>query len=251
MRKLLIIFLLVGLYWYFRNGCSNDHSFWGTMGKIATLQRVTGSGPVQTDMRRPGDFTAIQNSISATVEWQYGPTCQVEVIAQENLIPLILTTINDGALAIGSDKNLSSSEQMIIRVTSPQLKGLHIAGSGGFKANSPIQTPVFDVHIAGSGSVNASQLSIESLKLHVAGSGSSELGGLADKADVHIAGSGEVHGENLMVKRLNAHVAGSGDVICAVSEFLDASVSGSGSVQYSGNPEVREHVSGTGSVVKR
>ncbi len=250
MRNLLLFMIIAGVFVLGRNSCngSNDGFHFGSdffgMG-------TKGEGPVTTELRTPGEFTQITNKVSADVEWRTGEAWQVEISAQANLIPLIKTEIKNGALIIYTDDSYSSKESIVVKIISPELKEVHLAGSGNFKTFSPVKTENFSIHVAGSGTVEIADMDVQNLNCHVAGSGDVNLtGGTAQLTEAHVAGSGNVQAKAFSTGELKAHVAGSGDIACGVREKLDASVGGSGTIRYYGNPEVKSHVGGSGEVVQ-
>lgn len=84
----------------------------------------------------------------------------------------------------------------------------NIAGSGSIKADGKVEHT--DLHIAGSGDIDLSQVKANVATVHIAGSGNTDIAP-SDEADIHIAGSGDVnlHGNP---KKLETHIAGSGRI---------------------------------------
>lgn len=250
MRNLLLFMIIAGVFVFGRNSCNGSNDGFHFGGDFFGM-KTKGEGPVSTELRTPGEFTQITNSISAEVEWRAGEAWQVEVSAQANLLPLIKTEIKNGALIIHSDEWFNSDQPVVVKITSPELKEVHLAGSGDFKAFSPIKTDNFSIHVAGSGTVEIAEMDVQNLNCHVAGSGDIKLtGGTAQATEAHVAGSGNLQAKAFSSGTMNAHVAGSGDIACGVREKLDASVGGSGTIRYYGNPEVKSHVGGSGEVVQ-
>jgi hypothetical protein len=152
----------------------------------------------------------------------------VEVTADDNLLPMIETTVSGETLKIGSKGSYSTSLGVKIKITAPSLDALAISGSG-------------DVHVKG--------LKAGEMEAKITGSGNVTLNGGVDRLRVRILGSGDVRAADLAAKDVQVSVTGSGNASVRASEQLDASVAGSGNVRFAGNPpRVQKHVTGSGDI---
>ncbi len=97
MRYLLVFMLFVGLFVVGKN------SFHFGMG-------IRGKGPVKTESRNVSGFHAIDLNVSAEVEVKISDNYFVEVEAQENLLPILKTEVENGTLKIYFDENVSYSK---------------------------------------------------------------------------------------------------------------------------------------------
>lgn len=238
MRYLLIFMLLVGLFMF---GSRTFHFNWFGSG-------VKGEGPVKTETRNVSDFHAIETSIAGDVEVSMADHFSVEVQAQENLLPILKTEVEDGALKIYFSENVSHHEGLKIRVSAPAFDRFSLGGSGTIRAMTPIRADNMKLEIAGSGDIYISQGEFGSAAASIAGSGGIELGGKANSLKSEIAGSGDIKARQLTANELDVSISGSGSVTCDVAQTLKASIAGSGDVYYSGQPVVETNVSGSGSV---
>lgn len=241
MRNLLIFMVLVAVFVLGNRACNGFHFNFG--GK-------SGSGPVQNEGRTVRDFHAIDLQISGDVEVTVGETFSVEVSAQQNLLPILQTTVDDGTLRIFSDENFNTSEPIKIRVTAPSLDALAIGGSGTLRVLNALQNEKMDISVGGSGDVYCPQSDFGSLSTSISGSGTIQLGGKARDMRSDISGSGDVKAKGLTTNTLKVSISGSGTVSADVTTELRADISGSGDVFYSGSPATNTSVSGSGTVKK-
>ena len=107
------------------------------------------------------------------------------------------------------------------------------------------------ITLSGSGTVDATGINADSLKMMLNGSGRISASGRADQQEIDLNGSGDFQGANLKGKTVSVSIAGSGDGVVAASETLDVTVMGSGSIEYIGDPKVTQTSLGSGSVKKR
>ena len=61
---------------------------------------VSGSGKIETEARTPGEFDSIAIAYPATIVVNQGDEYLATVEADDNLLPQLVTTVRDGALAI-------------------------------------------------------------------------------------------------------------------------------------------------------
>jgi hypothetical protein len=238
MRYLIIFMLLVGVFMF---GKRSFHcSFMG----------VQGSGPVKTEARDVRDFHGVDLDISGDVEVRIADNYSVEVQAQESLLPILKTEVENGRLRIYFSENVSSSDNIKVVVSAPAFDALSVGGSGNLVVTTPIQSDKMDVSIAGSGDLEMKQASLGSLECNISGSGGMEIGGNANATHAGISGSGEIDAKQLTTNELRAEIAGSGSISAHVVQVLKADIAGSGDIYYSGEPSVQSNVSGSGSVQK-
>ena len=238
MRNLIIFLALVGVFVVGRRGC---HCSMPGMD-------LRGSGPMTTQTRSVSDFHAIDLNLAGEVELSIGDRYAVEVQAQESLLPILKTEVENGKLKIYFDKNVSYSENVKIRVTAPSFDGLDVAGSGTIRAMTAVKADKMDVDVSGSGNVYLPQGEFGALICDISGSGGIELGGTATTLKANVAGSGEIDSKSLTANALDAAISGSGTITCNVTQTLKADVAGSGEVLYLGQPTVDADVSGSGKV---
>jgi Putative auto-transporter adhesin, head GIN domain len=238
MRYLLIFMFLVGIFMFGKRSC--HFPFMGTKG----------SGPIKTEVRNVNGFKGIELDLAGEVEVRVSDTYSVEVQAQENLLPLLRTEVENGRLKIYFGENVSYSESLKVLVSGPAFNDLSIGGSGKISVLTPIQSERMNIDIAGSGDVLIPQATFGAVECSISGSGSIELGGTANATQAAIGGSGDIRAKQLATNELRASIAGSGSVTAHVVQVLKADIAGSGDIFYSGEPTVESNVSGSGSVKK-
>ncbi len=216
-----------------------------------------GSGKSAAETRSVSDFQAVSTSGSIDLVVRQGATASVQVTADDNLMPLLETTVESGRDGVATLKvqwkkseNIMTRSRAVVNVTMPKLSALSAAGSGEIKLET-FQTPALQVAIAGSGSAKLDSLSTDDLAVRISGSGDVAGKGRAAKMKVTIAGSGAVKLMDMSSDDVTVSIAGSGDAAVNASKTLAVSIAGSGDVVYSGDPQVKSSVAGSGSVKKK
>src|SRR5207253_10866654 len=106
-----------------------------SMAGPAFAETVTGNGVMRMQERPVAGFTGVALGIPAKVEVKLGTTEGITIEADENLLPLIETTVTRGSLDIKPsrrDLNLQSRAIRIV-VQARQVDRLAIGGSGSIQ----------------------------------------------------------------------------------------------------------------------
>lgn len=139
-----------------------------------------------------------------------------------------------------------------VYVTSPNLRGVSILGSGNFNSNSNIDTDKISLNIIGSGGINMKDIICDNSEINVSGSGTIEIEGLnTAKSNIGIPGSGSISIDNTNINNVTCGVTGSGTIELnnAKIEYAHSSIIGSGNIEIQGNvKEHNEEIVGSGSV---
>ena len=104
------------------------------------LRKYYGSGHIQTEKRNVGHFDGVQASGSMDIEVTNGDKLSVEVEADDNVLPYIITEVNDGLLDVHFKSNTSFNDVHVkVYVTAPVLQKLFVKGSGNITSKNTIK----------------------------------------------------------------------------------------------------------------
>ena len=177
------------------------------------------------------EFTGVVLDLPAKVEVRLGPSPSARVEADDNLVGAITTDVVDGSLVVDTTTTFSTESEITVAVVTPALDRVEVRGSGSIEA--------FDV-------------TGESLDASIRGSGSISASGSVERVTVMSSGSGSARLFDLSAAEADVTVEGSGAVEVTVSRSLRAVVTGSGTVTFGGDPtEVITDVNGSGSIPAR
>lgn len=196
--------------------------------------RTKGSGELKEESRNVANFSRILLALPADVTLTQGNTESLTVSADDNLLPLMTTRVDNGELVIEGDKNrgFSTRNSIKIRLSVRSLGGITIKGSGDIHGDQ-LNTDKFDLAILGSGDVRFKSIRADQFKLSIKGSGDVTVGTLDSKlVDVSIQGSGDIRLPSLQARTVNFSVNGSGDIQAAGNaDKVDVEINGSGDVR--------------------
>jgi hypothetical protein len=213
---------------------------------------VRGDGNKVTQSRTLAGFDRIELRTHLDVEVTEGPAHAVSVTIDENLQPLVTTSVEGGKLIIDSRRGMGYHGKGTVTVSLPQLTGFAIEGSGNVRiAGADLSR---DVALAVSGSGDLAWVGkARKLAVAISGSGDVTLRGSAESLDAAVRGSGDVRGKELTARNARLAIAGSGDVAATLDGGeLTAAIDGSGDITWYGKGQVETAaVSGSGSIRHR
>jgi hypothetical protein len=237
-QKLLFFFLIVGSIALTVSSCQKNNGGNGNGkggGNPVNFDSVvnTGDGITASQVRTPGNFTAVNLTGSGQVNITMGPTLQLTVSDDSNLLALVQTTVSNNTLTVGYKPNtVINGGHLVVTIVMPALIGTSITGSGIItETGNFAMNGAFTTTVTGSGTINLN-------------------GGSADSLVANINGSGLIKAQAFPVKDAYVTISGSGEVDVTASDLLNATLSGAGAVLYTGNPTIIKKITGSGQVIK-
>lgn len=228
---------------------------------------IRGDGRVAKNEIRVDDFDEL--TIACT-------TCEIHfnqseaspglsVTTDENIIKMLDITQKGQGIEIKLKKEYKDKvlkpTRFIITANSKTLKEIDLAGKAAFNLDSPFKAEKLEINIAGSGiinlndsivverlatsiagssTINASKLDISKLEAEIAGSGTYNLEGEAQKVSFEIAGKGKVSALKLKAYDIDCEVAGYGNMAFYATNTINLEIAGFSRIKYKGNPEITQ-----------
>ena len=217
---------------------------------VSSCNMISGNGNIRTEKRNTGNFTSVKTSGSIDVEINSGDAYAVSAEDDDNILPYIVTEVNDGTLDIHYKNNTSvNNDHAKVYVTVPSLDKVIASGSADIAIRDILKNPQkIEMSVSGSGSIKGG-LDAPAVSVDVSGSGNVDLKGRTKDFDCSVSGSGDINCGGLQSENTTVAVSGSGNAHVFASVHLSASAHGSGDIYYGGNPSNPEiHTSGSGSV---
>lgn len=232
---------------------------------------IRGSGVQDEEIRDPGTFDAVKNTMNIQVSVTSGDTSEVRVYCDDNLLDLVETDLVDGELRIRTPSNTaihpnadcgvdvvvpnltrlesSGSGQTVASGDFPDLADLATSGSGRLSVDGTLDG-LRTVDSSGSGGLDVSGVSTDEVAVECSGSGGVVLSGSGSFAALHNTGSGGIDAAELSVDEADVDSSGSGGVSLTVTEYAHVRLSGSGNVRILGSARLDTDDSGSGNVVR-
>lgn len=196
---------------------------------VVGIGGTTGSGTIKTETRNVSGFTKIQFSGVGVLNITQAATESLKVSADDNILPLLTSTVNNGTLTLGikSGYVVTPSKSITYTLTVKQLDGVTLSGAG---------------------EINAKDFTASALSVTISGAGRMVINGSAQSQTALVSGVGSYDAKDFKTASTKVTISGTGSATVYASQTLDATVSGAGSVTYYGSPQVTKTVSGVGSI---
>ncbi len=189
----------------------------------------TGSGNTISEFRDVNLFTKISSEGTFVVNITQGPTQSLEIIADDNIIGRVKTTVSDGRLKIYLEDGNYKNTYLEANITVADLNGIKNEGTGDIT--------VFELESSGT-------MEIENI-----GSGNISIAGYTDNLNIKNEGSGTINCAEFLAANIELRIEGSGDCEVYCTESLNVNIEGSGNVYYKGSPTMTIDISGSGQVI--
>jgi Putative auto-transporter adhesin, head GIN domain len=192
---------------------------------------LRGSGTGASETRDVPAFSGVTLAGAADVTVEVGSEQSVVAHADDNLLPLLTTEVENGMLVISQTEPVDAVTLPRVEITTTTLDTLRLSGAGDLTVEAADHERL-DVSLTGAGTLRAS--------------------GSVERLDLMLTGAGDVELESLVAADVSAMLSGAGNIVVHATRSLDAHVSGVGTIAYAGDPaEVKRAVTGPGAIVAR
>ncbi len=204
MRHITTAFL-AGLTFMIHTGCEDNDP--GTVDN----RKVVGTGPVVSKTLTLEEFSKIENTGIADIHVTLGSPQSVVLNAQQNIIDVMTTEVDNDMLKIGVEKNVSieNAEEIRFDITIPEISNITLTGVGDYILSGDYQ----------------------------------------EELTIIITGVGNVKAFDLEVGTCNITSTGVGNCEVRVKNQLNVTITGVGNVYYRGHPSITQSVTGLGSLI--
>ena len=219
--------------------------------RLAVADTVKGSGVAANQRREIGAFTGIALGAPFAVVVRTGRREAIEIVADDNILPLIETRVRQGRhgpsleIELRRDARVEPRTPIVVTVDCMKIESLAVGGSGSVAAKA-LKAGRLDTAIGGTGAIDLPELDADSVAVAIGGSGSFRADGRAGKLSVMIGGSGRCDAERLVAGEVAVSVAGSGSARVNAQSALSVSIAGSGDVWYRGAATPQTSIVGSG-----
>jgi hypothetical protein len=212
---------------------------------------IRGSGNVKSEDRSVSGFDSISIGSGMNLFLKQGSSESLKIEAEDNILPLIITAVENGKLKIKYKNLLIGGLNLIkpvnIYLTVKDLKEIDV--SSGVKIESEeIKSDSLKIDLSSGAEGN---MIIISKKLIVGlSSGSTlEISGQADSQDIDVSSGAAYRARDLISKSIVVDVSSGSNAVVNASESLDVKISSGATVEYAGSPKVTSDIS-SGGVLK-
>lgn len=188
-----------------------------------------GSGDTISEFREVAYFNKVSSEGTFNVTITKGNEQKVEIIADDNVVKSVQTSVRNGKLRLHLSKGSFRNVHLEARITILDLVQIENSGSG-------------DVHIN-------NNTGVENYKVINSGSANIYSEGNCEFLDIKNEGSGNVFMYDMPARNSKIVIQGSGQVAIRCEDNLDVKIEGSGNLYFKGQPSISKNISGSGKVI--
>ncbi|MDA0813744.1 MAG: DUF2807 domain-containing protein [Verrucomicrobia bacterium] len=190
---------------------------------------IEGSGIASAENRWVEPFDGIDLHLPVEVDIRRGNVQMIHIIADDNVLPLVVTAVAKGTLHILANIQFKPNTPIRIEIETPTISGVVINGSGNVKLDSVTDREV-SLIINGSGNITAR--------------------GAVNTLNAVSNGSGNLLLRHLIAQTGQVATNGSGNAAINVTTTLSNTISGSGNIKcYAVPGTVKSHKAGSGEFI--
>lgn len=202
------------------------------------LGQVRGNGNVQTEERNMNqEFTQVKASSGLKVILQEGTTQKVVVEADENLLPIIETYVDNGMLRIRTTENIRNASSKKVLVTYTTLDEIRASSGSTVVVKDQVKTERLTIDASSGAAIDADVFS-KDLYLEASSGADLDISGKTKMLKTKASSGAFIDAENVLSVRCEARASSGGNISVNVKEHLEAKASSGGNIDYYGEPTV-------------
>jgi hypothetical protein len=213
-------------------------------------KNIGGNGVVITQERKINGFKAVNIKGAYDIYLKKGNIDNVVIEADSNLIPIIVTELNDSVLSIYNTKTIIRSKELKVIITCPELNSLDFSGATELTCDSDLLFKDLNINISGAGKIDMG-LKADNLNAIVSGGAIINFRGKTINSNISITGAGNIDAQKFETDNCKIDISGFGRAKLNVIKKLEVNISGYGKVDYTGNPEIKQSITGAGKIRKK
>lgn len=223
-----------------------------TVLSLVSCSYTTGSGDIITENRSVGDFTGISVGGDFDVEVKIGPSTEVKVEADDNIMKYIETRVSGNTLKIRTeDLHNYNDVHMKVYITTPSLTRISASASARVEVKDLLKSSGrLSFNASSSGSVNA-DVDAPEVEADASSGATVNLNGKTRSYNVQASSGANIRSYDLLSEDTRVQVSSGASARVHASIKLNAQASSGGTVTYHGAATVTKSESSGGNVSKK
>jgi hypothetical protein len=212
---------------------------------------VTGNRNVITERREIGAFSILDVSSDIEVVITFGEEPSLEVEADENLMDVIRTEIQDDRLKIYSRRYIRRAKTKKIHLSVPTLREIEASGAAMVRSGDILKAVDLELEVSSAARLFLN-IETEKTKVEISSAAFAELNGTTGELDAEVHSAGRLVAGELVSRFCGVEVSSAGHAEVNAGDELDAEASSAGIISYTGEPvDKRIETSSAGRVNKK
>jgi hypothetical protein len=211
---------------------------------------IRGNGNVVEETRSVDNFSKIKTSKGTNVYISQGDVEKVVVKADENIIDVIRTEVEDGVLNITNTRSIKNATSNKVYVTVREIEKISAFAGSNVYSEAVLKSDQLEV-LSSAGSNIKLEVLIKELKVSATAGANVYLEGETKNFDVSGSAGSNIKAEGMQTRNCKARVNSGSNIYITVVDELDAKASSGGNIFYYGNPKNQNINSSSGGNVKK
>jgi len=205
------------------------------LGSCIFTGSIKGNGNVVEETRDLDEFSKISVSRGMNVYITQGTSTKVTVKADENLLKVIDTYVDDETLKVTCTKMIKNATSNKVYVTVPDLKNIKSTSGSNIFSEDSLKTGNLEIKSTAGSNI---RLSLESGELTISAAAGSNifLNGMAKSVVMKASSGSNIKAGDLQTENCDAKVSSGANIWIKVQNGLTAKASSGGNLFYSGEP---------------
>ena len=191
---------------------------------------IQGSGNVITDKRKLSSFSKLSISTVVDVEYFTSENYRLELTADDNIVPIISSSIEGDTLSIDARQSYSTQNKLRAKIYGPSTLG--------------------GVETDGSSDVNMQGIASNLLEIDLDGSSDFTVQGKVQNLHIKTSGRSDINAKKLLATNVTINADGHTDAIVTANKNLNVVLDGISDITYYGHPDsITKTIDGIGNVI--
>lgn len=210
-------------------------------------------GTLFSETKALDPYTKIDFEGSGKIVLVQGDSHSLKIDASPSVLEKIAVKQDGETLLVGFTDNvwqLSAITETVFTFTFVELSAFEMAGGTTIQAEE-LSSDSLDLHFEGGFKADLGLLDINALNVSIEGGGKISAKGQVDTQNVHVAGAGSYQMADLESNDVNIKIEGAGTAEIWAKNTLNLELEGAYSLDYWGDPQITQELSGVGTVKAR
>jgi len=209
------------------------------------------TGDVITEHRSVPAFTEVEVHDNVNLTFVQDSFTYIEVCAGENLLPLIVTEIQNGKLLIRNNNTCNWVRDYSIPINIfahiPKLRRVETYSSGKISSLNTLLCDTIEGNNRGNGDIELNVSALEVYCKHAMGDNT--FTGNAEYLYIYTTSIGFANCTGLIVNKATVINKGTGYSYVNACDKLDVELTSAGNIYYTGNPVIQSIITGSGQLI--
>jgi len=215
------------------------------------MNGISGNGNIETQKRNISeDFTGIKVSQGIDVYLTSNNSTKLTVEADENIIDLLRTEVNEGTLKIYFEKNVWRATSRKVYLSVPTLNSVATTSGAAVKFENTLKADKLSLR-ATSGSNIYAYVDVTDLQSKTTSGADIKIKGLAKNFEASATSGSDIKASDLKADYVTARVTSGADIKVYAVKEINAKATSGGDIKYNGNPKVVNKTKNSGGRIRR